>query len=212
MLIDLADLYTKYNMDITGVLHVGAHVGEEAEKYHSLGIRNVVWVEANPDTLGKLEATISRYSGQWLIQAVVSDTDGEEVTFRVTNDPEGTTMSSSILELGVHKIHAPWVVEVEQKRLTTSTIDTLVYERGVHDCNFLNLDIQGAELLALKGATEFLKSCDYIYTEINSGYVYKDCALFPEIDDFLAGTFSRLETSMTKAEWGDALYVRDGLV
>ncbi len=36
--------------------------------------------------------------------------------------------------------------------------------------NFLNLDIQGAELKALKSMGDYLNNVDYIYTEVNSDY------------------------------------------
>lgn len=209
MLIPLDRLYHKYHMDITGVLHVGCHLAEERTAYSNLGIRNVVWVEANHDLFPEIQANLKGFDGQRLILGVMSDRDGEEVTFRITQDPQGTSMSSSILELGRHKIHAPWVVEHAQRTLITETIDTICDRYNITDCNFLNLDIQGAELLALKGAEKFLETCEYIYSEVNTGYVYKDCALLDEIDAFLGMRgFSRVELEMTKAEWGDAFYLR----
>ena len=51
--------------------------------------------------------------------------------------------------------------------------------------NFLNFDIQGAELKALKGMEEYLNKVDYLYTEVNSNYVYVGCALITELDEYL---------------------------
>jgi hypothetical protein len=47
-------------------------------------------------------------------------------------------------------------------------------------------NITPAELKALKGMAEYLPSIDYIYSEVNADYVYKDCALITELDDYLA--------------------------
>ena len=49
-----------------------------------------------------------------------------------------------------------------------------------------------------------------IYTEVNTKYIYENCALMTEIDEYL-GTFNfhRVETKMTKHGWGDALYILD---
>lgn len=47
MLIHLKYLCDKYNFIPKGIIHVGAHMGEESEVYSELGIENVVWVEAN---------------------------------------------------------------------------------------------------------------------------------------------------------------------
>ena len=82
--------------------------------------------------------------------------------------------------------------------------------------NFLNLDIQGAELKALKGMEEYLSKVDYIYTEVNSEYVYEKCAIVNEIDSYLmAFGFIRTETAWYSEDggrsshgWGDAFYIR----
>ena len=76
--------------------------------------------------------------------------------------------------------------------------------------NFLNFDIQGAELKALKGMEEYLNKVDYIYTEVNCDYVYKNCALITEIDEYLSQfRLYRVETEWCQDfKWGDAFYIR----
>lgn len=211
MLIPFGDLFQKYRLKVKGVLHVGAHLAEEAQAYQDCGVPWVLWVEGNPDLMGDLNAALQPFAGQEPVLALISDKPEESVPFNITRDPEGTAMSSSLLELHVHKKHAPWVKQVAMKRLDTTTIDLLADEYPViNDCNFLNLDIQGAELLALKGAEKFLTHCDYIYTEVNTNYLYKDCVLLPELDGWLGGRgFVRKELSMTPAEWGDGFYVKE---
>ena len=68
------------------------------------------------------------------------------------------------------------------------TVDTF-FERNNLDTsiyNFWNFDIQGAELLALKGATKSIKYAKAIYLEVNEKELYKDCALIDDIDIFLS--------------------------
>ena len=73
----------------------------------------------------------------------------------------------------------------------------------------MNFDIQGAELKALKGMEEYLPKVDYLYTEVNSDYVYNDCALVGELDKYLLNFgLVRVETSWTDCKWGDAFYIR----
>lgn len=75
--------------------------------------------------------------------------------------------------------------------------------------NFLNIDIQGAELMALKGMGDLLNYFDYVYLEVNKDYVYKNCALVHEIDEYLSEyNYVRVETAWTNAQLGDALYIR----
>jgi hypothetical protein len=72
------------------------------------------------------------------------------------------------------------------------------------------LDIQGAELLALKGFGDFLNKISKVYVEVNTNYLYKNCSLIQEIDDYLLKfKFKRVETNMTQFEWGDAFYIKD---
>jgi len=44
---NLKDLIKKHNMDIQGVIHVGANTGEEYDTYRECGIKegNMAWVE-----------------------------------------------------------------------------------------------------------------------------------------------------------------------
>ena len=72
----------------------------------------------------------------------------------------------------------------------------------------LTLDIQGAELQALRGAGRELAKVKAIFTEVNFEKVYKDCALIDELDSYLGGFgFKRVLTFRTQAGWGDALYL-----
>jgi DNA-directed RNA polymerase len=78
--------------------------------------------------------------------------------------------------------------------------------------NFWNFDIQGAELLALKGAEESIKYAKALYLEVNTEEVYQGCALVGDLDTYLGERgFERVLTKMWdngSCGWGDALYVR----
>lgn len=184
-----------------GVLHVGAHLCEELPLYLSLGLafQDVVWIDANADLAPQGMTTY------WV--AAVSDTDGQDVTFHITDNGQ----SSSLLALKDHLYEHPHVHEVAQRPLTTVTLNTLLEAKGIPYDRFdvMNLDIQGAELLALKGATQLLPHIKAIYTEVNIKELYAGCALLPDLDAFLGGYgFKRVATSMTQHGWGDALYIK----
>jgi hypothetical protein len=95
--------------------------------------------------------------------------------------------------------------------MATKTLKTFYKENSLNvaDYNFMNLDIQGAELLALRGAGDILKNFDYIYTEVNIEELYDGCCLMNEIDEYLKQFgFKRVITEMTQYGWGDAFYVK----
>ncbi|NBV25575.1 MAG: FkbM family methyltransferase [Proteobacteria bacterium] len=202
MLITLDDLVRKYGVELKGVLHVGAHLCEEIGEYEKYIKRDqVLWVEALASKVAESEAL---YPGILIEQAVVSDQAGLAVFHQANNG-----QSSSMLQLGLHRYFHPEICYVDSQPVYTSLLRDIIARRGV-SFNFINLDIQGAELKALKGMAEYLPSVDYIYTEVNSDHVYIGCALVQELDAFLSEFgFERLETVWWgDAKWGDAFYMR----
>lgn len=201
-------LVEQYKIKLNGVLHVGAHYAEEAGDYYRAGAQRVWWVEANPAVRNRIKRNIKRYPGQRLIEALVFEEDDVELSFNVTNY-DG--MSSSIYDFGTHSEFSPDIHFERTLKLKAKKIDTLVEEYNVR-ANFLNLDLQGAEGPALRGASNFLQTTDYVMTEVNKDEVYVGCTQVAEIDDLLSD-FNRVETLWVGNQgWGDALYVRKSLL
>ena len=202
MLIPLHALVRKYNIQFKGVLHVGAHECEELNDYeHYIQRNKILWVEALPR---KVELCKKKYPNVLIENAIVSDVV-ENVRFNVSNNGQ----SSSILEFGLHSTFHPHVHYVASFEAETKLLKDILCKYDI-DYNFLNFDIQGAELKALKGMAEYLPKVDYLYTEVNSDYVYKDCALITELDEYLLPFgLVRVETKWCgDYRWGDAFYIR----
>lgn len=143
-----------------------------------------------------------------IYQAIIDDVDNKEIIFNISNNGQ----SSSMLEFGTHTIHHPHVKFIGTIQGKTKRLDTLIEENNIpiQHLNFLNLDIQGVELRALKSMEKYLSNVDYIYTEINTDYVYKDCNLVGEIDEHLKQFgFTRVATQIaSNFGWGDAFYIK----
>jgi FkbM family methyltransferase len=203
MLIPLIHLVSKYNIKFTGILHVGAHECEEIRVYEMYVPRNrILWVEGLED---KVALCRQRIPNLLIEEAVVSD-KCETVTFHRSNNGQ----SSSILELGTHtKLH-PNIWYIATKKVETKMLRDILPKYNNIRFNFLNFDIQGVELKALKGMSEYLPKVDYVYIEVSNNYVYKDCALIGEIDEYLKQYgLERVETKWSeKIECGDAFYIR----
>ena len=201
MLIPLDNLVNNYNIQFKGVLHVGAHECEELNDYEKYIQRNkILWVEALPD---KVELCKQRYPNVLIENAVVSDKI-ENVRFNVSNNGQ----SSSILEFGLHSHFHSHVHYVSSFETETKLLKDVICKYDI-EYNFLNFDIQGAELKALKGMEEYLPKVDYLYTEVNIDYVYKECSLITELDEYLSNFgLVRVETKWTEYKWGDAFYIR----
>jgi FkbM family methyltransferase len=206
MLIPLHELVQKYNIQFKGILHVGAHECEELNDYlRYLSMDKMLWVDALPD---KVAFCKERYPGVLIENAIVSDIV-EKVRFNVSNNGQ----SSSMLDFGLHATFHPHVQYVTSFEGETQLLKDIICKYPI-EYNFLNFDIQGAELKALKGMEEYLDKVDYLYTEVNSDYVYKDCALVSELDEYL-GKFGlqRVETKWCENfRWGDAFYIKKSLL
>lgn len=202
MLIPLDFLIQKYNVKLIGILHVGAHECEELVAYDKYLTRdNMLWVEALPD---KVDFCKNRFPGIQIEHAVVSDCV-ETVIFHRSNNGQ----SSSFLDFGTHSLHHPQVQYVDEFQVETVPLSGILSKYSI-PFNFINLDIQGVELKALRGMEAYLSSIQYIYSEVNADYVYQNCGLVTEMDDFLSNYgFKRVETCWAgNTGWGDAFYVK----
>jgi len=207
MLIPTSQIFEKLsenNINITGVFHIGAHDCEELHFYNSLGLKNddVVWIDAiNSKVIEAKNRGIPN-----VYNAVITDKDDEDIFFNVSNNVQ----SSSVLEFGTHSTEHPWVFYVDKIEQKSITVDSFFNKNNIDGSkyNFWNFDIQGAELMALKGAVHQLKNVKALYLEVNEKELYKKCALIGEIDEFLAEyNFKRVITYITEHGWGDALYL-----
>lgn len=208
MLIDFRQLFPKYNIKPKGVLHVGANVGEERDVYLELGIKYQIWIEANPEIYEKLKLNISGNPLAFAHNYCIGDEHDVHVKFHISSN---ASQSSSILELGTHATVHPDVTFVKDITVVMKRLDILFGTHGLRECDFLNIDLQGAELKALKGMGNQLHDFKWAYIEVNQAYLYRDCPLVDEIDSYLAPFgFKRVETKWAgNTNWGDALYVKN---
>jgi FkbM family methyltransferase len=207
MLINIQKLIKNFNIQISGILHIGAHECEELNDYNNVGVdnSNIYWVEAMQD---KVNLCKNKYIGINIYQAVIDEYDNKNITFNITNNGQ----SSSILELGSHKTSHPDVHIISKKQMVTTRMDTLIELNNIpiEKLNFVNLDIQGVELRALKSMEKYLQHIKYIYTEVNTEQVYKECNLIGDIDEYLKKFgFIRVAQHIYKQfGWGDAFYIK----
>src|SRR5262245_54796265 len=161
---------------VKGVVHVGAHAGEERNVYARYGL-DVLWIEPIPTVFEQLCKNISGLPKQRALNHLVTDRDGAEYLFNV----RGT--SSSILEIGRCSEIFPEVTTQARITLKSVTLDTLL--EGDDRYQAIVLDTEGSELLVLKGATRLLSTIRYVTTEAADFEAYHGCAQVDDIVKFL---------------------------
>lgn len=208
--------------NITGIIHIGAHTGEEFQFYKDHGLKNLIMIEPDPSSYSILqkyvEDTIALDGYQFETLALVASAAGPEHGTYVplyVEDPvaaDGRNGGrSSVLRPGQAFNTGRYKFIKFQKEpvmVPVIRVDSLLAE-GVQHFNCLNIDVQGYELPVLEGATKILDGIDYILCEVNKTQLYEKGTLVQEIDDFLAPYgFNRVETNWIGASWGDALYIK----
>jgi FkbM family methyltransferase len=201
MIKDLLKLNQKYTLNIHGVIHVGAHHGQEINIYKSLNIKNIIFIEPLLSNYLNLKNIVKNDAK--CFNLALGNFDGETEMYVSTNEGQ----SSSILEPLHHLNQYPYISFNKKQIVTIKKLDNLM--KHIFGYNFLVMDVQGYELEVLKGSINYLTNIDYIITEVNKKELYKNCAIINDIDNFLLSyNFYRCETDWCGETWGDALYIK----
>jgi FkbM family methyltransferase len=205
MIIEIKDIIKKYSMNISGVIHIGAHYGEEVSSYEKVGIRNIVLFEPLKENFEVLKKNISPYSNLNIRKYQVAL--GNQNTTITMNLSSNNLESSSILKPKQHLNLYPDITFDRTEEVELQKLD----DYNCINYNFINMDVQGYELEVLKGSENTLRHVDYVYCEVNRDEIYEGNAYIEDIDQYLLNyNMRRVETSWWyDTNWGDALYIKD---
>lgn len=205
MLISFSEIIKKYNMSVAGIIHIGAHYGEEIGDYIDNGIKDIILFEPLSDNFNILERNVKNLNANIVgHQVALGSTPGNATMYVSSNEKQ----SSSILKPKVHLTHHPNVSFPSTEIVEVKTLDQF----ETSNFNFINMDVQGYELEVLKGASKTLMHIDYVYCEVNRDEVYENNAFIEQIDEYLSQyNLVRVETDWSGGIWGDALYVKTTL-
>jgi len=213
MYITVKNLSTLWRVNPSSIMHVGAHLAEEYQEYKDQNwidkfSKRAIWVEAQPDLASKLQESLDK-SENLVYNFAVWEENGKSLEFNIANNSQ----SSSLFELSKHAEIYPQIKYVERIMVETVRLETLLGMTELEP-DFLNLDIQGAELIALKSLGSRIDNFKWIYTEVNYEELYAGCALISEMDSYLeVHQFKRVfAVRRPHANWGDALYIRRDLL
>ena len=168
---------------ISGVIHVGANLGQEKDIYADRGL-NVIWLEPIPEVFSRLQNSLEHYPRQKAFCHLITDVDNQEYTFHVSSN-EGA--SSSVFSLAKHKEIWPDVTFTKSLELCSISLSTFVQQQQLNLENYdaLVLDTQGSELLVLRGAANILRAFKFIKTEVADFESYAGGCQLSEMDTFL---------------------------
>lgn len=163
-----------------GVLHLGAHEGQEARTYGRL-LKPVIWIEAIPLYFQKLQENIKPFDNQTALNALLDSQCHSSRDFFITSN---NGESSSIYPLAGNEY---WLglENSEVCKLPSVRLDCIFSPLEIQQFDYWIVDVQGAELEVLKGAGDLLNYCKYLQVEISQEIFYEGGAQFQELKSFL---------------------------
>lgn len=202
----LCDVCADHGIKPTGILHVGAAMLEEAEQYRDMGVKKVIWVEA--DKPSKRRQARAHEFGHDLFEYTALSDKREGVEFRVASNEA----SSSILPFARHSVIYPDIVVSESRPMFSERADEVFKDEYALpiEIDTLVLDVQGAELKVLRGMGKLLDQIKTAWLEINATELYTGCALRPDIEMWMRdkGFVNSDFQWVHQEEWGEELFWR----
>ena len=139
--------------------------------------------EPDPRNVAKI-ATIGLPQRMNFHPDAVGHVTGKMPFFLSTKEPNGCVGQSSISEFTpVLTASWPWLKHESTIEVQGWRLDDFCKSVGLSQIDFLWMDVQGAERLVFDGAREMLARTRLVWTEYDSGTLYKDSST---VDDILA--------------------------
>lgn len=198
---------------------IGACEGESSIRYSNLFPNATIYTfEPLPSNFELVKNNIANYKKERIhpLQLCLSDTIGE-TTFHVSSgNPDNSdesnwnygNKSSSILAPAKTKEVHSWLKFEEAITVQTSTLKQFCTDKNIAIIDFIHMDVQGAELMVLKGAKDFINHINMIWLEVEAVELYKGQPLKHDIENFMKqNSFLKLEDTVYTTA-GDQFWAR----
>jgi FkbM family methyltransferase len=130
----------------------------------------LILFEANADNLPYLEA-----SGHRHFRTTLADSDAERSFFLPKTG--NATGASLYLENSSHYA----VGNMDERKVSCARLDTVVQENRLPPPDLIKIDVQGAEIDVISGATEAINCCDVLIAELSFVQYNQEAPLFGDV-------------------------------
>lgn len=199
-----------YLQKCKGVIHIGAHYGQEKKIYSRYDLK-VLWIEADSHVYKTLQNHIVGFENQVALNYLVTEENSQAIDFFVASN-DG--LSSSIFKFAQHKNFYPSISTIHTVKMDGFTLPHILKIENIDVTLYdvLVIDTQGSELAILRGMQMMLTNFQYILVEACNFDSYENGAQFEEINSFLNIQNFTCIKKITKqkftkeAEYFDCLY------
>lgn len=208
------------DLPVNIIFDIGAHMGQTAKHYRQLfKDAKIFSFEPSPESYSQLIETSRSLSPIETYNLAVAETSGEKSFYSTSFSAQSSLLKLTDSSVKYYDEAVPTAVDSISVKATS--LDEFCKSKNIEKIQICKMDIQGAELLALKGATELLanKAVDLFHLEVCFNEYYQQQALFYQICDFLARYDYRLfglynlyhgKNNLALVE-GDALFLSPSL-
>ena len=172
--------------EVKMVVELGARDCTETMAFvDSLPNAEVYAFECNPATLPLCRKAVAKSKRAHLVEKAVTDKDGSVTFFPIDQEKtdtiweDGNPGASSLFKSS-GKYPVETYVQNEIK-VAATRLDTFAKKHKIKNVDLLWMDIQGAELMALRGAKQTLRNTKFVHTEVEFVDIYTGQALYGDI-------------------------------
>lgn len=162
---------------------------QSIEFYNNFPNSKIYAFECNPNTLDICRKNIENYRDRiTLIEGAVCDYNGN-ITFypinqqkSITNWADGNPGASSL-----YKSNGKFIETYIQDEVNVNChrLDTIMDKYNIPKVDIIWMDLQGAELIALKGLGNYFKFVKYIHTEVSYQEIYTGQVMFNKLNEYI---------------------------
>lgn len=187
------------------IVEAGAHVGTDTVELAELWPEGTIHAfEPIPAVYEQLVARVGRLSNVRVYNVALGASTGTS-TMWVS---EGGDQSSSLSAPKTHLTAYPDIRFERQTTVQVTTLDTWAAKERIDRVDFLWLDMQGHELVALKHGPRMLPLVKAMIIEVFAEELYEGAPLWPEVRDWLVEQGFRVVRMRIDGPFGNALVAR----
>ena len=191
------------------ILEAGAFNGDDTFRFiEKWPLARVYAFEAVPELFVALVNRFTSFEQIKIENYALVGKPSREVSFHTFSSANSTHGSSSILTPTEHISRAPEVSFSRQLTVQGITLDDWLIDNEIRRLDLLWLDLQGAELIVLRSATNLLKLTSVCHLEVSKERLYEGSALFEEINEFMESHDFRLVRSRLLGISGNAVFTK----
>ena len=190
---------------------------QSIEFYHAFPNAKIYAFECNPNTIEICKKNIEPYKNRiTLIEGAVCDYDGN-ITFypinqkkTITSWKDGNPGASSIFKSnGKYKIEK----YVQDKIITKChRLDSIIKKYKITRVDIMWMDLQGAELLALKGLGNYINNLEHLHTKARYKEIYSGQVMYNELNNYISSKNFEIVNNLSKKNWQEDVIYQKKLI